>query len=314
MKTIILVDGNALMHRSYHGVNKGFIPVWKGMKIGMVYGFGSMLLHIIQHFRPDTIIVTFDTKEKTFRHEADANYKAQREKAPDDFYVQIPYIYELLESFEIPVLKLPGFESDDLIGTLAHNADKKEHDVKILSGDLDFLQLISENVSLVRFNGRIEQQIPYGPKETLARYGIEPKQMIDFKAIVGDSSDNFKGIVGIGPKTATNLLQEFGTLDKIYEHVEELAPKVRDKFIEQKDQALHCKMLATIKTDVPIEYDLDAKFELCPDKTLAFLEKMEFRSLVNRFHVLNRKLAQPQKIEQKKQSKKEPNEEQLSMF
>ncbi len=288
--------------------------MWKGVKVGMVYGFASMLLHIIHHFRPDGLIVSFDTKEKTFRHEADENYKAQREKAPDDFYIQIPYIYELLESFEIPVLKMPGFESDDIIGTLAHNADDKEHDVKILSGDLDFLQLISDNVSLVRFNGPIEQQIPYGPKEALARYGITPDQMIDYKAIIGDSSDNFKGIMGIGPKTATKLLQEFGTLEKIYEHLDELAPKVSEKFSTQKNQALHCKMLATIKIDVPVEFDLDAKFELRPDKSIAFLEKMEFRSLVNRFHRLNTNLDQPRKVEQKKKPTKGDDEEQLALF
>ncbi len=302
------------MHRSYHGVNKGFIPVWKGMKIGMVYGFGSMLLHIIQHFRPDTLIVTFDTKEKTFRHEADENYKAQREKAPDDFYAQIPYIYKLLENFEIPVLKLPGFESDDIIGTLAHSANDQEHDVKILSGDLDFLQLVSDNVSLVRFNGRIEQQIPYGPKETLARYGIEPRQMIDYKAIIGDSSDNFKGVLGVGPKTATKLLQEFGTLEKIYEHLDELAPKVKEKFETQKDQAIHCKMLATIKTDVPVDFDLNQKFELCPDKTIPFLEEMKFHSLVNRYHRLNINIVQPRKTEQKKKTKKGDDDEQLVLF
>ena len=288
--------------------------MWKGVKVGMVYGFASMLLHIIHHFRPDGLIVSFDTKEKTFRHEADENYKAQREKAPDDFYIQIPYIYELLESFEIPVLKMPGFESDDIIGTLAHNADDKEHDVKILSGDLDFLQLISDNVSLVRFNGPIEQQIPYGPKEALSRYGITPDQMIDYKAIIGDSSDNFKGIMGIGPKTATKLLQEFGTLEKIYEHLDELAPKVSEKFSTQKNQALHCKMLATIKIDVPVEFDLDAKFELRPDKSIAFLEKMEFRSLVNRFHRLNTNLDQPRKVEQKKKPTKGDDEEQLALF
>ncbi len=314
MKTIILVDGNSLMHRSYHGVNKGFIPVWKGMKIGMVYGFASMLLHIIDHFRPDTFIVTFDTKEKTFRHEADENYKAQREKAPDDFYVQIPYVYELLESFDIPVLKLPGFESDDIIGTLAHNANGKTHEVKILSGDLDFLQLVSDHISLVRFNGPVEQQIPYGPKETLARYGIEPKQMIDYKAIIGDSSDNYKGILGIGPKTALKLLQEFGTLEKIYKHVDELPDKVREKFEKQKDQALHCKALATIKTDVPIDFDLEKKFELHPDKIITFLEKMEFHSLVNRFHRVNKNIAQPKKIEQKNNTTKEDSQEQLALF
>jgi len=314
MKTIILIDGNSLMHRSYHGINKGFIPIWKGVKVGMVYGFASMLLHIIHHFRPDGLIVSFDTKEKTFRHEADENYKAQREKAPDDFYIQIPYIYELLESFEIPVLKMPGYESDDIIGTLAHSANSEVHDVKILSGDLDFLQLISDNVSLVRFNGPIEQQIPYGPKEALARYGITPDQMIDYKAIIGDSSDNFKGILGVGPKTAMKLLQEFGTLEKIYEHLDELAPKVKEKFETQKDQAIHCKMLATIKTDVPVEFDLDRKFELCPDKSIAFLEKMEFHSLVNRFHRLNTNIDQPRKVEQKKKPTKGEDDEQLALF
>lgn len=310
MKTIILIDGNSLMHRAYHGIAKGFIPVWEGIPIGMVYGFASSLLNVIDNFRPDTLLVTFDTRAKTFRHELDEEYKSQREKAPDDFYAQIPYIDELLASFNIPALKLDGYESDDLIGTLATKL-AKEGEVKILSADLDFLQLVSDHITLLKFNGKIP--ILYGPAETKARYGIDPDQIIDYKAIIGDSSDNYKGVPGIGPKTASKLLQEFKNLDGIYEHLDDLPEKVREKFQDHREQATKCRKLATIKTDVPL--DLSApKFSFQEEITTAFFEKMKFSSLLNRYQKLITNFDQPRHIEQKKDSKKDTLEDQMCLF
>ncbi len=310
MKTVILIDGNSLMHRAYHGIAKGFIPVWDGIPIGMVYGFASSLLNVIDNFHPDTLLVTFDTKAKTFRHELDKEYKAQREKAPDDFYAQIPYIDELLASFQIPTFKMDGFESDDLIGTLATKLSK-DSEVRILSADLDFLQLVSDRISLLKFNGKIP--ILYGPAETKARYGIEPSQIIDYKAIVGDSSDNYKGIPGIGPKTASKLLQDFESLDGIYNHLNDLPIKVREKFNDHKDQALKCQTLATIKTDIHLDTK-DQKFELHEETTTAFFEKMKFSSLINRYQKLITNFDQPRPSEQKKNTKKELPEDQMCLF
>ncbi len=310
MKTVILIDGNSLMHRAYHGIAKGFIPIWEGMPIGMVYGFASSLLNVIDNFHPDSLIVTFDTKAKTFRHELDEEYKAQREKASDDFYAQIPYIDELLTSFQIPTFKIDGYESDDLIGTLATKMSK-DAEVKILSADLDFLQLVSDNIALLKFNGKIP--ILYGPAETKARYGIEPSQIIDYKAIIGDSSDNYKGIPGIGPKTASKLLQDFSTLNGIYDHLDDLPIKVREKFNDHKDQALKCQTLATIKTDIHLDTK-DQKFEFHEETTTAFLEKMKFSSLINRYQKLITNFDQPKPSEQKKSSKQERLEDQMSLF
>ena len=166
-----------------------------------------------------------------------------------------------MESFELPALKKPGFESDDLIGTLARHGEAKHFDVRIISGDLDFLQLVSDHIKLIKLDGKIEQSIQYGPAETHARYGISPEQMIDFKAIVGDSSDNYRGIPGVGPKTAEKLLQRYETLDEIYSHLSEIEPlKLREKFEASREYVAHCQTLATICTDVLIELPLDKKF------------------------------------------------------
>ncbi|MCF7812744.1 hypothetical protein K9M59_04105 [Candidatus Gracilibacteria bacterium] len=313
MKSIILIDGNSLMHRSYYGVNKGFIPLYEGKPIGMVYGFASTLLHIIEQFRPDGLMVTFDTKEKTFRHEMDADYKAHREKAPDDFYEQIPYVYTLLEHFCIPSLDLPGYESDDIIGTISQKAAKKEYSVKIFSNDHDFLQLVSEKIKLIKFNGG-KNLLEYGPEQTFSRYGVSPQQIIDFKALTGDSSDNYKGIEGIGPKTATSLLQKYEHLEGIYEHIHELKPALRKKFEEQKDYLFHCRELATIHTSVPIDFNLSQIFQLCPETTIDFFEKMKFHSLENRYRNLIKKFDQNKKKEQNEDTKKSQEEEQMSLF
>lgn len=301
------------MHRSYHGVNKGFIPMWEGMPIGMVYGFASTLLHILDQFPPDQIFVTFDTKEKTFRHEMDETYKAQREKAPDDFYPQIPYIYELLEHFHIPVLALPGYESDDIIGTIAHTMQKrKDTRVEIFSGDLDFLQLVNECVRLEKFNG--STPLPMGPEETRARFGIDPEQMVDFKAITGDSSDNYKGIPGVGPTNAAKLLQKYKTLQGIYDHLEELPGKLREKFETARAEAFHCQTLAQIKMDVPIDVPETQKFVFAPETTLAFFEKMKFHSLANRYQKLIKNFSHTKISEQKNKSQKSDIEEQMALF
>ena len=216
----------------------------------------------------------------------DADYKAHREKAPDDFYPQLPFIEELLEAFDIPILKCPGYESDDIIGTVAKAAEKENKKVVIMSGDLDFLQLVSDKIRLARFNGKIEQSQIYGPEETYERYGIRPDQMIDYKAIIGDSSDNYKGIPGIGPKTAEKLLQEHDTLNKIIEQRDSLPNKLREKFREYEREARHCQTLAEIHTQVPVEFSLQKGFDFAPETSLAFFDKMKFKSLKNRYQKL----------------------------
>jgi len=313
-KTCILIDGNALMHRSFHGVNRGFIPIHDKKPIGMVFGFVSTLLNVIDFFHPDLLIVAFDSREKTFRHDLDPEYKSHRKKAPDEFYDQIPLVHDCLDAFEIPVEIRPGFESDDLIGTLAKKAEKN-FKVFILSGDLDFLQLVSDKIRLAKFNGAIANSVFYGPAETHARYGITPEQIVDFKAIIGDSSDNYKGVAGIGPKTAEKLLADFKNLENILKNLEKLPKKIQEKFKRDREYAIHCKKLAKIHTEIPLDFDLENpknKFKFSPQKTRDFLRKLNFNSLLARYEKLIKNYDQKKSGEQKNSSKKEEN--QMALF
>ena len=319
MKSLVLVDGNAFMHRAYHAVK--FAPTYNGAPVGMVYGMVSMMLNIIETFSPDILVVAFDTKEKTFRHDMDENYKAHREKADDDFYSQIPLVYEFLEAFEVPVLKAPGFEADDIVGTLAVRGAKEGLDVKILSGDLDFLQLVSEHIVFVKPNGKIQDSLLYGPDETVARLGVSPAQIIDYKAIVGDSSDNYKGVAGLGPKAAVGLLEKYETLENVYEHLAELPASQQKKLEEGREQAFHCQALARIKTDVTLDFSFDLEnsgFRFAPASSIAFLEKIGFVGLLSRYHKLINKCDQGDSVEQQSGSSGggagAESSEQLSLF
>lgn len=309
--TLLLLDGNALMHRAYHGIGKGhFIPTYDGKPVGMVYGFASTVINAWHHFQPKQMVITFDSKEKTFRHEIDDQYKAHRSKAPDDFYDQIDLLYEFVESTGLPVWKFPGYESDDLIGSLATYADNQElfEKVYILSGDLDFLQLVNDRVKLAKFAGKIENAVHYGTEETVARYEITPKQMIDFKAIIGDSSDNYKGIPGVGPKTAAQLLNDHNTLDGIYKNLDSLKEQVRDKFIENKESAYHCQYLAAIKIDIPLGVDITQSVDINEESMISFLERVNFPSLARRLQ--NPHLA----TKQTKKEKPKAEDQQASLF
>lgn len=308
-KHCVLIDGNAVMHRAYHGIGKGhFVPMLDNQPVGMVYGFVSTLLGILQTFTPECILVTFDTKEKTFRHEIDPNYKSQRSSAPDDFYPQLPYLYQALEAFGIPYLAEPGFESDDLIGTCARQAllQNTFENIYIASGDYDFLQLVGDKIKLLKLNGSIEKSILMGEAETKERFGVSPGQIVDYKAIVGDSSDNYKGIDGLGPKTAQSLFDQYKTLEAIYESLENLPLKLQEKFRDQKEYVYHCKHLATIKTDIPLSVDMNLSYELPLSSAEAFLDFMRFPSLKGR---LNKIQKATQKIVEKA-----PQQAQASLF
>ena len=274
----------------------------------MVYGFISTVLGVLQEFDPECILVTFDTKEKTFRHEIDPGYKANRSKAPDDFYCQMPYIYDGLKAFGIEYLAQPGFESDDLIGSCVKMAENQYdfENIYIASGDYDFLQLVGDRVKLLKLNGAIDKSPLMGTEETQARFGVLPEQIIDYKALVGDSSDNYKGIEGLGPKTAENLFAKYKDLATMYESVEELPGKLQDKFKDQKDYVYHCQHLATIKTDIPLSVDMDPVYDLPFTEVESFLDDMGFPSLKGRLNrIRNKKL---------KEEKEKVNEAQGVLF
>ncbi len=292
MKNLVLIDGFAMMFRAFYAVK--FAPQHNGKPVGAVFGCATTILQAIEQFKPDFLVIAVDAPEKTFRHKMDENYKAQRTKAPDEFLEQIPMIMDMIDAFGITKLIKPGFEADDIIGTLAKRAEKENIESYILSGDLDFLQLISDKIHLAKFNGR--EPLIFDSERTFEKLGVYPEQIIDYKAICGDSSDNYKGIHGIGPKTCTTLLNKYKDFDTIYDNLDQLKPKVREKFEANREYALHCRELATIHPEVPLEFSLqdDNLFELDAEKLHDFFNKVGFNSLHKRVDKLNKNSAQDQ--------------------
>jgi DNA polymerase-1 len=262
-KIIVLVDANAVMHRAYHAIPP--LTTKKGELVNMVYGFASVLLKVIKDIKPDYIACAFDVAGGTFRDEIFAEYKAGRKKPEQEFYDQIDRVKEVLRAMNIPVYEERGFEADDVIGTLSLEAVKKDAnlEVMIVTGDMDALQLVDEKVKVYAFKKGISDTVIYDEAQVVERYGIGPKQVIDFKGIRGDASDNIPGIKGIGDKGAKVLLQEFGNLENIYETIDKegglknVNPRVLEKLISEKETALMSKRLATIKRDMALDFRLE---------------------------------------------------------
>lgn len=310
MKNFVLIDGFAMMFRSYYAVR--FSPLHEGMNVNAVYGCATTIMQALEQFGPHKVVVAFDAPEKTFRHELDPEYKAQRSPAPDDFIPQIQLVKDLVEAFNIPLFIKPGFEADDIIGTLASQADN--YQTYILSGDLDFLQLIEGRITLARFNGKGPEL--FDEAATIEKLGLPPKQVIDYKALCGDSSDNYKGLPGMGPKGALKLLKEYETLDGIYANVSDLAPKLQAKFEEHKDYVYHCQHLATIELNVPLDFtpDLIAEYDFDLQKAEDFLSKINFHRLLQRLRNLNLKGEQRNIKEQNSSSEETGDTGQLNLF
>jgi DNA polymerase-1 len=213
---LIIIDGNALIHRSFHALPPT-LRTKKGVLVNAVYGFTSFLLKALNEFHPEYVVLTLDKKGPTFRHEAYAEYKATRVKAPDELYEQIPLVKKIAEAFNIPIFELSGFEADDLIGTIcAKTKNEKNLEKIIITGDLDTLQLIDAKTKVYTMSRGLTDSVLYGAEQVKARYNLTPEQIIDYKALRGDVSDNIPGVKGIGEKTASDLLVEFKNLDGVY--------------------------------------------------------------------------------------------------
>jgi DNA polymerase-1 len=289
-KIIVLVDANAVMHRAYHAIPP--LTTKKGELVNMVYGFASVLLKVIKDIKPDYIACAFDVAGGTFRDRIFAEYKAGRKKPDQEFYDQIDRVKEVLRAMNIPIYEKQGFEADDVIGTLSLEAVKKGSDleVMIVTGDMDALQLVDDKVKVYAFKKGISETMIYDEKQVFERYGIDPKQVIDFKGIRGDASDNIPGIKGIGDKGAKVLLQEFGNLEKIYETIDkkgelkDINPRVLEKLISERKTALMSKELATIKRDMNIDFRLEDCIWGDYDKNELnrVFRELEFFSLISR--------------------------------
>ena len=281
-KTLILLDGNAIVHRSYHGLPP--LTTKTGETVHAVYGFALTLLSVLEKFKPEYVVATFDLPGGTFRDDLYEEYKAHREAAPDDLYAQIPIIKEMVTAFGIPVVECPGYEADDCVGTLAAQGKEKGVEVIIVTGDTDTLQLVDEQVKVFTMRKSIKDTVLYGEAEVVAKYGFAPKQLIEYKGLAGDSSDNIPGVKGIGAKTATSLIQKYNNLEGVYAHLDETKGKMRENLENDKNLAFLSRDLGTIHCNVPIALDLEAAKldDYDPKKAEGFLKHYEFYSLLKR--------------------------------
>jgi DNA polymerase-1 len=284
---LFLIDGHALAYRTYFaltGVGGGSRWITKsGEPTAGTYGFASVLLRLLEQEQPEYLAVAFDTG-KTFRDDLYEDYKATRDKMPDDLRLQIDRIHQLVETFGIPILEADGFEADDVLGTVARHAAEQGADVIILTGDRDLLQLADENI-IIRLSGqKLSEAVDYGPDQVRERYELDPDQLIDLKALIGDSSDNIPGVKGVGEKTAVKLLQEYKTLDAIYSNIEQIQTRFRNKLKADQENAYLSRTLGQIKTNVPIAFDLEACRAAGYDRDgiLELFRALEFRSLMER--------------------------------
>lgn len=292
-KDFVVVDANALLHRSYHALPPMTSP--EGQVVGGVYGFFSTFFKMHQELQPDYVVVCFDLPEPTFRDKKFEDYKAQRPDTPEDLVSQIPILKELLSDFEVPILEQEGFEADDIIGTLAERyKDRENLEVIILTGDYDTLQLAQQGVKIYTMRKGMSDTVIYGPEEVEEKYGFEPKKLPDYKGLKGDSSDNIPGIKGVGEKTATKILSHFESLEELYQKLDreeietqlsdQLSSRMITKLKEAKDKAIFSKELAVIRTDVPCDFQLkQAKWPTFDYKKVeGKFYGLGFRSLVER--------------------------------
>jgi DNA polymerase-1 len=281
MNTLLLIDGNAIMHRAYHA-----LPPFKtksGIPTNAIYGFLSILNKAIGDFQPHYIVVSFDTPVPTFRKKLFKEYQSHRPKMENELSAQFPIIKEALDAAQITHLEKEGYEADDVIGTISRTFHTNGDRVLILSGDKDILQLANEKVFVVTPQLGFGKQVIYSPDEVKKRFGIEPKQIPDFKALMGDPSDNYKGAKGIGPKTASKLLQEYGSLENIFKKLKTIDGKIQKILEDHKEQIYMSKQLATILTDVELNVNIQkTAFHGFDEHLKEFLKRYEMYSLINR--------------------------------
>jgi len=280
----IILDGNSIMHRSFHALPP--LTTKSGELVNAVFGFASILMTILTRELPQYVACAFDTKAKTFRHEKYEDYKAGRVKAPDEFYQQIPRIHELVETMNIPILKQDGYEADDIIGTVVKRNEEEHPRLhnKIVTSDMDAMQLVTEKTCVGNLHKGYKATECFYPDDVYSRYLVRPEQVVDYKAIMGDASDNIPGVKGIGKKGAQELLQLYTSLDGVYEHLDEIKGKKQELLREQREQAYFSQELATIKCDVKIPYSLKdcESHDFDTDRVIQLFDSLQFYSLIRR--------------------------------
>ncbi len=290
MQKLILIDGNAILHRAYHALP----PLSKnGVPTNAVYGFFAMLFKIVSDLKPEYLIVCFDRAAPTFRKQMYVGYQSTRPALDNDFIPQIKTVHSVLDTAKIPHFGIDGYEADDLIGTLSKQGVEKGLEVIIVSGDRDLLQLVNPHVLMLAPITGISNMALFDESKVKEKYGLKPIQIIDYKSLVGDASDNYPGVSGIGPKGAANLLQKYETLEGVYQNLSELSPQLQEKLANDAEQAALAKKLATIITDAPLKIDVEkAQINKIDVKSLTkMFEKLGFTSLLKRMPQLEKDVA-----------------------
>jgi len=291
-KKLIIIDSNALLHRAFHALPP--LATKNGEETGAIYGYLLILFKAIADLQANYVVACFDTKAPTFRHEMFKDYKGTRSKTPDQVILQLPKTKLILDKFKIPVFAKEGVEADDLIATICQIAPKQTENLEIyiLSGDLDNLQLVNEFVKVYTLGKGIKDTVVYDEERVMSRFGVRPDQMIDYKALTGDVSDNVPGVLGIGKKTAAELINNFGSLKNLYSELSTdtavLKPKVKEALKHNKETALLSLALVEMKKDVDIDFKIhDCKFGNFDVKEVSdILREFEFNTLINRLPFL----------------------------
>lgn len=292
MKKFVLIDGNALVHRCYHAVPKT-LTAPDGSPTNAVYGFTSILLGILEVEHPEYLAVAFDMKGPTFRDAMYTEYKATRSKTDDDLIVQFPRVREVLEALSVPIFEKEGLEADDYLGIVSEEIEKHCPDVAtlIVTGDKDAFQLVRGNTIVVTPVSGYTKVVRYDRQAVKDKMGVWPEQVPDFKGLCGDHSDNIPGVMGIGEKTAIRLLEEWGTVENLYAHLEEVQPeRIRELLRVEKDKASLYKKVATILLEDGLDFDLDAcqvhSFDM--DRARCVFSGFSFKTLLGRLERLNK--------------------------
>jgi len=285
-KKIVLIDGPSLVYRAFYALPTT-LATKEGLITNAVYGFTSMLIRLLGDVKPDVLLVAFDKPGPTFRHEAFEDYKAHRPETPDDLKSQIPLVKEILEVLKIPLLEMAGFEADDILATLAKKGSEEKDEVIIVTADRDMLQLVNREVTVMSTRRGITDMKAYDPQNVTERFGLPPEKIPDMLGLKGDPSDNIPGVPGIGEKTAAKLIQEYGTIEKVLENIDQIPQRFQKALKQHKEQALLSKELATLIYDVPIEVNFDQYRvgEWEDEKVAELFSSLEFNTLLERLKI-----------------------------
>ena len=280
----VLIDGHSLAYRAFYALPAD-LATSAGQVTNAVYGFTSMLIKVLEEFKPQSVIVAFDKGKPEFRTEVFADYKAHRKPMPDELREQMDIIHAVLEAIGIPIIEEEGFEADDVLATLTARLPE-DNEVFIVTGDRDALQLVDERVKVIANRKGITDIIVYDPEAVRQKYGVSPGQIVDYLALKGDPSDNIPGVPGIGEKTAASLISEYGSLDGVYDHVGEMkAGRARKALEENRESAHLSRDLANMRRDVPVPEEVDAGWQLRPwdeEEVQRVFDSLEFRKLYGR--------------------------------